>query len=69
MSNNRFSFFLGNPCFDDFTTRNDSWSHDRFAAMRMLFEKCNVQFAKCLVPEDFLSIDETLYPMRTQVAF
>ena len=26
-------------------------------------------FAKHLLPEDFISLDETLYPMRTQVAF
>ena len=63
MSNNRFKFLLQNLCFDDFTNRNKSWSHDSFAALRMLCEKCNVQFTKCLVPEDFLSIDES-YPMR-----
>ena len=39
MSSNRFKFLLWNLCFDDVATRNDSWSHNRFPAMRMLFEK------------------------------
>ena len=37
--------------------------------MRELFEDCNTRFGKMLVPEDYLSLDETLYPMRTQIAF
>ena len=39
MSSNRFKFLLWNLCFDDVATRNDSWSRNRFPAMRMLFEK------------------------------
>lgn len=39
MSSNRFKFLLWNLCFDDVATRNDSWSHNRFPAMPMLFEK------------------------------
>ena len=31
MSSNRFKFLLWNLCFDDVATRNDSWSHNRFA--------------------------------------
>ena len=69
MSRNRFKFLFRNLCFDDSRTREERWSHDRFAAIRYLFEKCNGNFGKCMVPDDFLSIDETLYPMRTQVAF
>ena len=37
--------------------------------MREVFEYCNKQFAKCLVPDDCISLDETLYSMRNQVSF
>ena len=31
------------------------------------FEKCNETFGAVIVPEDFISLDETLYPIRKQV--
>ena len=62
MSRQRFEFLMGHLCFDDFETRETRWIHDRFAAMRELFEHCNKQFAKCLVPEDCVLLDEILYP-------
>ena len=69
MSRLRFKFILAHICFDDFKTRETRWQRDRFAALRELFEECNKNFAKILIPEDYLSLDETLYPMRNQVAF
>ena len=69
MSRVRFEFILKHLCFDDHTTREDRWKNDRYAAMREFFEDCNTRFGKMLVPEDYLSLDETLYPMRTQIAF
>ena len=68
MSRLRFKFLLRHLCLDDKATRQECCVHDRFAAMRDMFEACNETFAKCLVHKD-LSIDETLYPMRNQVAF
>ena len=43
--------------------------NDRFAAFRDLFEICNDRFSRMLVPKDYLTIDETLYPLRTHIAF
>ena len=41
---------------------------DRFTAIRGFFEKFNNQYMLVLVPGDYLSLDETLYPMRTQMS-
>ena len=54
-------------CFDDFENRSERWKHDRFAAIRDFFEKCNETFGAAIVPEDYISLDETLYPARKQV--
>lgn len=37
LSVHRFSLLHANRTFDDFSTRKERWSHDRFAAMRDLF--------------------------------
>ena len=69
MSRNRFVFLLKHICFDDERTRDERWNEDRFAAIRELFESFNNECMSCLVPGDYLSLDETLYPMRTQISF
>lgn len=69
MSRNRFSFIRANLGFDDETTRDERWKHDRFAAIRDIFEAFNYECMTCLVPGEYLSLDETLYPMRTQISF
>ena len=69
MSRNRFKFLLNHIAFDNFEDREERWEHDRFSAIREFFEHCNENFAKSLAPEDYLSLDETLYPMRTQIGF
>ena len=58
MSRNRFVFIRAHLSFDGKTTRENRWQHDRFAAMRKAFEVFN--FESCLVPGDYLSLDETL---------
>ena len=45
------------------------WQHDRFAAFHKIFEEFNKICGKFLVPDDYLSLDETLYPTRTQISF
>ena len=55
--------------FDDFEIRAERWKTDRFAAIRGFFEDCNDNFGAALVPEDYISLDEALHPMRTQVNF
>ena len=69
MSYHRFSFLKTHITFDDFTTREVRWQHDRFAAMRDILETATDNFCKTLQPDEYLSLDETLYPMRTSIAF
>ena len=69
MSRSRFAFLLGRLSFDDKTTRAERWQHDRFAAMRSIFEKFNLNCSKHMNPPEYLAIDETLYPSRGKIAF
>ena len=55
--------------FDDETTRGDRWKQDRFTVIRDFLEMFNEQSMTCLRACEYLSLDETLYPMRTQIAF
>ena len=65
----RFGFLHANICFDDCNTRHSRWVHDRFAAVRDIFEQLNIQCSSVLQPGDFMTIDETLYACRTQIGF
>lgn len=69
MSWHRFAFLHANITFDDLATRPQRWLHDRFAAVRELFEAFNVRCSSVLQPDDYLTIDETLYGCRTQIGF
>lgn len=67
MSRDRFEFLTGQLRFDDKATRKQRWSLDKFAAIRELFEKFNENCNKHLSPEEYLSLDETLYAFRGQI--
>jgi len=69
MSRDRFYFLLKNLSFDDELTRDERWQQDRFAAIREVFEEFNQQCMKCLIPGDYISLDETLYPTRNKISF
>ena len=69
ISRNRFAFILHNLSFDDESTRAERWKKDRFTAIREFFEKFNNQCMLVLAPGDYLSLDETPYPMQTQISF
>ena len=69
MSRNRSKFLIAHKSFEDHTSRPISWQHDRFAAFREMFEEFNKNCGKFLVTDDYLSLDETLYPMKTQISF
>ena len=69
MSVNRFSFLNSNIKFDNINTREERFPHDRFSAIRELFEKFNKRCSSVLQPDEFLAIDETLYPCRNQISF
>ena len=66
---NRFKFLFSKISFDDFETRTERWKKDRFAAIRNIFEKFSNNCGKSIIPDDLISIDETLYPMRNKVVF
>ena len=69
MSKNRMEFLYACITFDDFTEREQLWKHDRFTAIRDLFERFNKNCSTCIVPEEYLCIDETLYPTRNKISF
>ena len=69
MSKNMFKFVFSNISFDDFETRTQRWVYDRFTAIRDSFESFNHNCNSCVFPGDFLSLDETLYSMRTRIGF
>ena len=69
MSKSRFKYLFSNISFDDFKTRTQRWVYDRFTDIRDVFESFNHNCSSCVVPGDFLSLDETLYPMRTRIGF
>ena len=69
MSWNRFCFICKFITFDGKRTCNDRWKNDKYAYMRELFEKMNVQNAKRRFPSPLLAIDETLYPYRGATGF
>ena len=68
MSRNRFKLLLSNLMFDDQLERIQKWSSDRFTAIRTLYEMFNLNCMKHVVPSEFLSLDETQYPMRNQIS-
>ena len=45
------------------------WPQDSFAAASVLFMMFNNNCIKHGIPSEYLAIDETLYPMRHQIAF
>ena len=69
ISKNRFWFLKGHICFDNPQKRTQLWKTDRFAAVREIWEIFNPNLSKDVAPLEYLSIDETLYPMRHQIAF
>ena len=69
MSKNRFKVLLSHLTFDDYQDRQERWKLDQFAAIRDVWESFNDNLGKCLTPREYESFDETLYPMRHQIAF
>ena len=69
MSQQRMKFLLANITFDDPNELSQCWPSDHFPATRKLFEGFNKNCSKFLYLFEFLWLDETLYPMRHQIAF
>ena len=68
-SRNRFKFLIAQISFNDHITCPTRWQHDGFAAFRKIFEKFDKNCEKFLVCNDYLLLDEILYPTRTQISF
>ena len=69
MSKNRFKFLLSHITFDDYSDQEKNWPTDCFAAMGPVWELFNKNLGKYIAPSEYLTLDETLYPMRHQIAF
>ena len=69
MGKNRFKFLLSHISFDDADDRPERWKYDRFAAFRKIFEIFNYNCERVAVPDGYLTLDETLYPMRSKLSF
>ena len=69
MSKNRFRCLKVHICFDSPQERIQLWETNRFAAVREIWEIFNSNLSKYVSPSEYLSIDETLYLMRQQIAF
>lgn len=69
MSLQRFRFLSSHIRFDDKSTREERRKTDKFCLYRDIFEEffgnCNLIMA----PEVYLTIDETLFPLRGRFAF
>ena len=67
MSRNRFTLLIANLSFDTQEEREEKWKFDLFTAIHKFFELFNLNCLKHVVPSEYLSLDETLYPMRNQI--
>ena len=69
MSKNYSKFLKSHLSFDDLKERKTLWDNNRFAAMRKVWELFNRNLGKYVMLSEYASIDDTLYPMRHQIAF
>ena len=72
MPRERFKWILRHLSFDGAVKtddRNERWRHDRLAAIRYMFEVIGDRWARPIIPDEHLTIDETLYNLYTQVQF
>lgn len=65
MSVSRFVCLCFTLCFDDITLRVTRFQSDRVTVIREIYEIFNNSGTKAIVSDKFLSLDETLYRMRT----
>ena len=60
---------LANITFDNHDTRNQRRKSDRFAGFRDVFEWFVSNCSKHVIPDDYICLDEALYPTRVSIAF
>ena len=66
MAETRFKEILRFLAFDDKETRPERYRHDRFAAIREIFELWNDNCSSSLNASEFVAEDECLYPLRNK---
>ena len=69
MSIKCFCFPCGNLRFNNIDTREERFQYNRAAANRALFETFVNNCEEVMIPNVYLSLDETLHPTRVNVAF
>lgn len=69
MAQSRFATLHSHLSFDDAETRATRWKDDRFAACREIFELFNNNCLKMMIADEYLALDETLYPTRNKIGF
>ena len=69
MSKNRFVNLQKHIRFDDISTRSARREKDKFAPMREVWNKLNINLTKYYIPGKNLTIDEQLVPFRGRVSF
>ena len=69
MSKNLFKFLFSHITFDNHIDHENNWLTDRFAAMQPVWELFSSNLSKYVASSEYLTIDETLYPMRHQIVF
>ena len=69
MTKNRLEFLYSCISFHDFLTTSQRWPNDRFAAVREVFEWFCHNCSSQIILSEYLSLDETIYPMRNQIRF
>ena len=69
MSRNNFHDKLRYLRFDDKTTRPSRRQHDKFTAIRELWETVMTNCQKVYHPHESLTIDEQLFPCKSRCSF
>ena len=64
MNKNRYYTLLWLTQFDNMTTREDRWVHDKLTVEREFFRKFNENCAQMMIPSELLAVEETLYHYR-----
>ena len=69
MRQNRLEFLYSSVSFDDFHTRAQRWPNNRFSAFRDVFEIFCRYCSSQKIPDEYLCLDEILYPVRNRLSF
>ena len=69
MLKNRFRYLKGLIFFDNPQERTQLREGDRFVAVKEIWEIFNSNLSKHFAPSEYLSIHETLNPIRRQIVF